>query len=146
VRFAKLFSGTRFWEGTASAVPQEASRNSPSAPEGRDLIFAKQIVNPGVIVLLVVLMLAGFATAQETTRKLIAKTAPTYPEMAKKMHLTGKVKLEILISPGGAVTSAKLAGGSPVFEKSALDAVKQWHFEPADKETRTVVVLEFADR
>jgi TonB family protein len=66
--------------------------------------------------------------------------------MAKKMRLTGKVKLEILISPGGAVTSAKLAGGSPVFEKSALDAVKQWHFEPADKETRTVVVLEFADR
>jgi TonB family protein len=63
--------------------------------------------------------------------------------MAKKMHLHGKVKMEVVVSPRGSVTSATMVGGNPVFEKSAVDAVKQWKFEAADKETKTVVVLEF---
>jgi TonB family protein len=103
-------------------------------------------VKPGFFVLLAILMFVAISPAQETTRKVIAKTAPTYPEMAKKMHLTGKVKLEIVISPGGAVTSAKLVGGSPVFEASAVNAVRQWRFEPANKETKTLVLLEFTER
>ena len=74
---------------------------------------------------------------------MVAKTAPTYPELAKKMHLTGKVKLEVAVSAGGSVTSAKLVGGNPVFEQSAIEAVKQWRFQPADKETKGVVILEF---
>jgi len=98
----------------------------------------------GVSVLL--LSLLGTASAQESSRKVIAKTAPSYPELAKRMHVTGKVKLETVIAAGGAVTAARLVGGNPVFEKSAVEAVKQWRFEPAQKETKTVVVLEFADQ
>lgn len=93
-----------------------------------------------------VLALVSFCAAQEVARKVIARTAPTYPEMARKMHLEGKVKVEVVITPAGNVASAKLAGGSPVFEKSALDAVKQWRFAPAEKETRGIIVMEFADR
>lgn len=84
------------------------------------------------------------AQEQELARKVIAKTAPSYPEMARKMHLGGKVKLEVLVSASGSVVSAKLIGGSPVFEKSAVDAVKQWRFQPADKDTRGIIVLEFS--
>lgn len=84
--------------------------------------------------------------AQEASRKVVARTAPTYPELAKKMHLAGKVKLEVTISTGGAVTSAKQVGGSPVFEKNALEAVKQWRFEAGQKVTKEVVVLDFEDR
>ena len=82
--------------------------------------------------------------AEEPIRKVIAKTAPSYPELARKIHLTGKVRLEVAVTPAGAVSSVKLIGGSPVFEKSAIDAVKQWRFAPADKETTGVVTLEFA--
>ena len=89
---------------------------------------------------------AGVAQVQDSARKVIAKTAPTYPELARKIHLTGKVKIEIVIRPSGSVASAKLVGGSPVFEQSAVDAVKQWKFEAASKETTEVIVLEFADR
>ena len=92
---------------------------------------------------LVIGLCAALLVAQESSRKVIAKTSPTYPEMAKKMHLHGKVKMEIIVSPRGSVTSATMVGGNPVFEKSAIDAVKQWKFEAADKETKTVVVLEF---
>jgi TonB family protein len=84
------------------------------------------------------------AQEQEIARKVIAKTAPSYPEMAKKMHLGGKVKLEVLVTASGSVASAKLIGGSPVFEKSAVEAVKQWRFQPAEKDTRGIIILEFA--
>jgi len=84
--------------------------------------------------------------AQEVSRKVIAKTAPTYPDLAKRMHVTGKVKLEVVITAGGSVKSAILIGGSPIFEKSAVDAVKQWKFEPAQTETKAAIVLEFEDR
>jgi TonB family protein len=97
------------------------------------------------------LLLAVFAVsfqpsaAQEASRKVVAKTAPTYPELAKRMHLVGKVKLEVVITTGGSVKSARLVGGNPVFENNAIEAVKQWRFEAAPTETKTVVVLEFAD-
>ncbi len=99
----------------------------------------------GATLLVVSLMVVGMSQAQDSSRKVIARTAPTYPELAKKMHLTGKVKVEVLINPAGTVTSAKLVGGNPVFETTALDTVKQWRFESAPTATKGVVVLEFAE-
>jgi len=97
-----------------------------------------------VVTALCALSLAGASLAQDTSRKVVAKTAPTFPELAKRMHLTGKVKVEIVITADGSVSSAKLVGGSPIFEKNAIDAVKQWKFEPADKEAKATVFVEFA--
>jgi TonB family protein len=97
-------------------------------------------------VLLLSLVLSGFAFGEDANRKVIARTAPTYPELARRMHLSGKVKLELVITAGGSVKSAKLMGGNPVFEKSAVDAAKQWRFEAAAKETKAVVLLEFAEQ
>lgn len=95
----------------------------------------------GVLVLLLSFLSA--ACAQESSRKVIAKTAPSYPELAKKMHVTGKVRLEVVVAPSGAVNAARLVGGNPVFEKSAIEAVKQWRFDPGPKETKAVIALEF---
>jgi TonB family protein len=97
------------------------------------------------LVLLLSLIFGGGVLGQELNRKVIARTAPSYPELAKRMHLKGKVKLEVMIAPEGLVKSAKLLGGSPVFEKSAIEAVKQWRFEAAAKETKAVIVLEFSE-
>lgn len=94
---------------------------------------------------LALLILATVVVAQDVNRKVIARTAPTYPEMARKMHLTGKVRVEIVIASNGSVTKARLIGGSPIFEKSAIEAVKQWRFEAADHESKGIVVLEFED-
>lgn len=87
----------------------------------------------------------AISPGQESSRKVIARTAPTYPELAKKMHLTGKVKVEVVINPAGAVISAKMAGGNPVFETAAIQAVKQWKFESATSTTKGVITLEFAE-
>jgi TonB family protein len=96
------------------------------------------------------LLLAGLGTcfvqaslAEEASRKVIARVAPAYPELARRMHVTGKVKVEVTITPAGTVKAAHLVGGSPVFETSAVDAVKQWKFESAQGETKEVILLEF---
>jgi TonB family protein len=108
-------------------------------------------LTPGLVralhaaVFLLALICVQALLAEEPARKVVAKTAPSYPELARKMHATGKVRVEAVVAPSGSVTSAKLVGGSPVFEKSAVDAVKQWKFESGPKETKTVVVLEFAE-
>jgi TonB family protein len=95
------------------------------------------------VVLLQSLALVGVSLAQETSRKVIARTAPSYPDLARKMHLSGKGKVEVVISPAGSVTTARFVGGNPVFEASAVETVKQWKFETAAAATKTVIVLEF---
>jgi len=85
------------------------------------------------------------SSAEEAARKVVAKTAPAYPELARKMHLSGKVKLSLVVDPEGAVTAATMVGGNPVFEKSAVEAVKQWRFERGSKDTQETVVLEFSE-
>lgn len=97
------------------------------------------------------LLMAGFmavavSPAQESSRRVVARSAPTYPELAKKMHLSGKVKIEVEVNPAGSVTSAKMVGGNPVFETSAIQAVKQWKFETAQSATRGVITVEFAEQ
>ena len=98
------------------------------------------------VVVLGLIFIAITSSAQDAARKVTARTSPSYPELAKKMHLSGKVKVEVSINPAGSVISAKLVGGNPVFESSAVEAVKQWKFEPAATVTKTVIVLEFADQ
>ena len=112
--------------------------------ERRNGVFVGRARSFHLAALLLTLMFAGALWAQDVPRKAIAKTAPSYPELAKRMHVTGKVRVEVDIAASGAVNNARLVGGNPVFEKSAIDAVKQWRFEPASKETKAVIVLEFA--
>jgi len=104
------------------------------------------LVHAVVLLLVLLFVFVQALWAEELARKVIAKTAPSYPELAKRMHATGKVRVEAVVAPGGSVMSAKLVGGSPVFEKSAIDAVKQWKFESAAKETKVVVIVEFAEQ
>ena len=97
------------------------------------------------------LLMAGFiavavSPAQESSRRVVARSAPSYPELAKKMHLSGKVKIEVEVNPAGTVTSAKMVGGNPVFETSAIQAVKQWKFETAQGATKGVITVEFAEQ
>jgi protein TonB len=82
--------------------------------------------------------------AEAGKRKVRTKATPDYPQLAKEMHVTGKVKIEATISPDGRVTSTKVIGGSPLLVGSALEALKKWRYEPAAKETTEVVEFDFA--
>lgn len=74
-----------------------------------------------------------------------AKNHPdlVYPELARKMNISGTVKVEIVIEPNGTVKSAKAVGGHPLLIDAAVDAAKKFKFETATEETTGVLPFEF---
>jgi protein TonB len=59
---------------------------------------------------------------------------PEYPEAARKAGVEGKVLLEVMVKADGSVVSASVRegiAGHPELDRAAVDAVKQWKFEPA---------------
>ena len=77
-------------------------------------------------------------------RKVKSKVNPTYPELAKRMNVTGKVRLEIVVSASGEVKSVKALGGHPLLIDSATTAVKKWRYEPAAGETTESAEFNFS--
>jgi TonB family protein len=89
---------------------------------------------------------SGFAqsgSTDESKRKVKTKTAPLYPDLAKRMNVGGKVKIEVVITPEGRVKSTRVVGGHPLLVQACQDAVKEWKFVPAPEETTQVVEFEF---
>ena len=73
-----------------------------------------------------------------------SKVAPAYPELAKRMNVTGRAKIEVIITPDGRVKSTRAVGGHPLLVQACLDAVKEWKFVAAPEETTQVVECEFS--
>jgi TonB family protein len=100
---------------------------------------------------LAVIALAGLAifpavvaSAQaHTERKATTKVAPSYPDLARRMHVQGAVKIEVVVRPDGNVKSTRVIGGNPVLIQAATDAVQQWKFQTASSETTEIVQLTF---
>ena len=76
-------------------------------------------------------------------RKITSRVAPSYPELAKKMHIHGMVRVEAVVRPNGFVKSTRVLGGNPVLVEAATEAVAKWKFESAPNETTEVVQLAF---
>src|SRR6195256_1990058 len=82
---------------------------------------------------------AQTGTTDESKRKVKTKVAPAYPELAKRMSVGGKVKIEVVITPDGHVRSTRVVGGHPLLVQACQDAVKEWKFVSASEETTLVV-------
>jgi TonB family protein len=78
---------------------------------------------------------------EQSARKAKNKVAPAYPELARRMKISGVVKVQVTVAPNGAVKNAKLMGGHPVLANAVMDVVKQWCYEAGKDET--VENLEF---
>ena len=76
-------------------------------------------------------------------RKVASRIAPTYPELARKMHIHGVVRVEAVVKANGTVKSTRVLGGNPVLVDAAIEAVGKWRFEPSQSESTEVVQLTF---
>jgi TonB family protein len=83
------------------------------------------------------------AQQEELTRKVKSKVAPVYPELARRMSISGVVKVQVVVAQNGTVKSTKIVGGHPLLVNAATDAVKKWKFEPASEETTGIVEFKF---
>jgi protein TonB len=62
--------------------------------------------------------------------KIINRVQPEYPQLAKMARIQGVVRLEAVISKDGTIQDLKVLSGHPLLVKAALDAVKQWRYQP----------------
>lgn len=69
-------------------------------------------------------------TAAEADRAAIEKVKPIYPEMARRMRLSGVVELEAVVNEQGKVEDVIVKSGNPVLRMAARDALRQWKFKP----------------
>lgn len=83
------------------------------------------------------------ASAQEISRKVKTKVAPAYPDLARRLAVTGTVKIAVVVAPNGTVKSTKVVGGHPLLCDAAVEAVKKWKFEPDAEESSGVVEFRF---
>lgn len=92
------------------------------------------------------LFLAAFALPGRAAdeRAVKSKVAPVYPEIAKRMRVTGVVKIEATVDADGKVTDVKTMTGNRVLAGAAEDAVRKWKFVTGPKESVVDVDVNFA--
>lgn len=62
--------------------------------------------------------------------RLVSKTVPGYPPLAKQARIQGTVRFNALIGPDGHVKNLRLESGHPLLIESAMVAVQQWVYQP----------------
>jgi TonB family protein len=80
----------------------------------------------------------------ENARRVTNRVAPSYPTLARSMHMKGIVKLEVVVAPNGTVKTVKTLGGHPILVDAAERAVQKWRWEPAGHESNEVIELKFS--
>ena len=62
--------------------------------------------------------------------RLVNKVQPLYPPLARQTRISGTVKLHAIIGKDGSVQQLVMVSGHPLLVQSALDAVRQWRYQP----------------
>jgi protein TonB len=62
--------------------------------------------------------------------KLISQPKPMYPPIAKQARVQGTVVLAATISKSGTIDNLRVVSGHPMLTQSALQAVRQWRYQP----------------
>jgi TonB family protein len=88
-----------------------------------------------------VFVLSGRAADERAVK---SRVAPVYPEIAKRMRISGVVKLEVTVDPDGKVTDVKPVSGNGMLSQTAQDAVRKWRFAPGPAQTVVDLDLNFA--
>ena len=66
----------------------------------------------------------------EAKRSIVNKAAPTMPAIAKQVHITGKVLVDLTVGENGSVENVDVISGNPVLSSAAVAAGKKWTFKP----------------
>jgi protein TonB len=80
---------------------------------------------------------------------LVKKVQPVYPANALRLRLEGPVKLMATISQSGNISAVKILSGEPQLARAAVDAVRQWKYQPyllngSPVEVQTPVTVKFS--
>ena len=81
-------------------------------------------------------------TGTELGPKVVKRVEPVYPDSARKARIGGLVILQVEVDEAGNVVFAHVIKGLPEgLSDAAVDAVRQWMFEPQTVDGKPVRVL-----
>lgn len=73
-------------------------------------------------------------------RAVKSRVPPTYPEIAKRMRISGVVRLAVTVDAEGKVTDVKPLSGNLMLSTAATEAVRKWRFEPGSESTEEIAL------
>jgi protein TonB len=76
----------------------------------------------------------------DTIPTALDKSKPAYPRRARRMNITGSVKIRFLVTREGRVAELQIIKAKPqgIFEKTVRKTVQKWRFTPGVKNGRKV--------
>lgn len=110
--------------------------------EGRRLCGIGRFVLRGAV--LALMLAVGLPAGAANDRAVKSKVPPVYPELAKRMKITGVVKVEATVDADGKVTGVKTLSGNSALTNAAEDAVRKWKFATGDGTATVDVEVAFA--
>jgi periplasmic protein TonB len=72
--------------------------------------------------------------------RLLRSVSPVYPLLARSQRVSGDVKIDAFIDATGHVTSTKIVSGPVLLHQAAMDAVRQWRYQPAMLDDKPVAM------
>jgi TonB family protein len=98
-----------------------------------------------ILAVALALMVASATPARAADqRAVLTRSAPVYPEIARRMKISGVVRLEVTVDASGKVTDVKTLSGNHMLSSAAEDAVRKWKFEPGPGVSTVEESLNFA--
>jgi len=82
---------------------------------------------------------------QVQAANLVSKVNPLYPPLAKQARIQGVVHLTAIIGTDGAVRNLQVISGHPLLVPPALEAVRQWTYQPTLQNGKPVEVVTTID-
>jgi protein TonB len=79
----------------------------------------------------------------ELSKRLVHQVKPVYPPEAKQAGVQGKVILEVVVNRAGDITSVDVVSGPEPLIESAVTAVRQWKYKPADVAVKSQVDVNY---
>jgi TonB family protein len=80
----------------------------------------------------------GFYRAGESLPAPRRLDVPRFPREAQDSGIAGVVLIEVSLNEAGVMTGARVLRSVPILDEAALDAVRNWHYEPTMMDGRAV--------
>ncbi|MGB8958500.1 MAG: TonB family protein [Candidatus Aminicenantales bacterium] len=142
---AKALSGV-FAAGQAGDRADIILETEPSLAIGEPTIIAFPSREPSRAYFMMVLVSSGDRTGETTEfaggPPALKKITPVYPEELRRQGLEGQVELQVGVDEAGIVQGVRVRRSlHPYLDHAAVQALKQWEFEPVLQNGRAVPVV-----
>ena len=110
-------------DASPQVIPMIQDIRQSSLWSGRVALRLFQVVTVAAIV-------ASSTLVHAEDRPVKQRVPPIYPELARRMHIGGVVRIEATIAPDGSVSATKTLSGNHMLSGAAEDAVQSGSSRP----------------